>query len=130
MVTILYLCTTKQQPWFGIAMEAFPRDQEVIVYDERRPLGDQLAAADIIVEHGGMKITREIVDMASRARFIQRNGTGMDHMDVQYVLSKGIVLANTPGQFSGVALAEHAMLLMLSLAKDVNSWKGEIARMK
>jgi phosphoglycerate dehydrogenase-like enzyme len=44
-------------------------------------------------------------------------GTGLDHTDVAYILKKGIPLANTPGQFSSVALAEHALFLMLFFSK-------------
>jgi phosphoglycerate dehydrogenase-like enzyme len=44
-------------------------------------------------------------------------GTGLDHTDVAYILESGLPLANTPGQFSSVALAEHALFLMLLFAK-------------
>jgi phosphoglycerate dehydrogenase-like enzyme len=71
-------------------------------------------------------VTKEVVDAAKRVRFIQRYGVGMDHMDVRYVLGKGILLANTPGPASSVALAEHAVLLMLSLAKQVPDWENVI----
>jgi phosphoglycerate dehydrogenase-like enzyme len=37
---------------------------------------------------------------------------------VAYFLKKGVPFANTPGTFSATALAEHALFLMLSLAKN------------
>jgi phosphoglycerate dehydrogenase-like enzyme len=39
-------------------------------------------------------------------------------VDVQYILDRGFPLANTPGPFSSVALAEHALFLMLYFAKN------------
>jgi phosphoglycerate dehydrogenase-like enzyme len=41
----------------------------------------------------------------------------LDHVDVHYILERGLPLANTPGPFSSVALAEHALFLMLYFAK-------------
>ena len=63
--------------------------------------------------------TRALIDaaLAARVRLWQVLGTGVDHVDVAYFLEKGLALANTPGPFSAVALAEHAMFLMLYFAK-------------
>jgi len=52
-------------------------------------------------------------------RLWQVLGTGVDHTEVDHILGRGIALANTPGQFSAVALAEHALLLILCLAKNL-----------
>jgi phosphoglycerate dehydrogenase-like enzyme len=42
-------------------------------------------------------------------------------VDVQYIVERGLALANTPGPFSSVALAEHALFLMLYFAKNFPS---------
>jgi phosphoglycerate dehydrogenase-like enzyme len=57
------------------------------------------------------------VGAAAGVRLWQVLGTGLDHTEVAHIHSRGIALANTPGQFSAVALAEHALLLILALAK-------------
>ena len=126
MVRIFYMGRTDFEPWFSKVMNALPKDQEIVLYDRTRPLEDQIGGAEIVVEDGGILITKEVVDMMKGTKFIMRYGTGMDHMDLQYVLGKGIVVANTPGPFSAIALAEHAVLLMLSLAKKTNSWSRNI----
>jgi D-3-phosphoglycerate dehydrogenase len=41
-------------------------------------------------------------------------------------LEKGASIANTPGIFSGVALAEHALFLMLCLAKNVDESRKNV----
>ena len=43
-------------------------------------------------------------------------GTGFDHFDLEYIRSKDIAVANCPGQFSSVALAETAFMFILMLA--------------
>lgn len=50
-------------------------------------------------------------------RMIAKHGVGVDNIDVGYCSGRGIAVANTPGANS-VAVAEHAMMLMLALAKD------------
>ncbi len=126
MVKIFYLGNPNLQPWYDKAIDALPKNQDVAAYQKNKPLEDQIKDAEIIVEDGSTRITKQVVDHAKKVRFIQRYGTGMDHMDVNYVISKGIVVSNTPGQFSGVALAEHAILLMLGLAKRLPDWNETI----
>ena len=53
---------------------------------------------------------------ATSARLWQILGTGFDHFDLEYARRKSFAIANCPGQFSGVALAETAMMLVLMLA--------------
>jgi len=126
MVVIFYMGRTDFEPWFSKVMNALPKDQKIVLYDRTRPLEDQVKRAEVVVEDGGILITKDLVDKMKDTKFIMRYGTGMDHMDLAYVIRKGIVVANTPGPFSAIALAEHAVLLMLSLAKKTNSWRGNI----
>jgi phosphoglycerate dehydrogenase-like enzyme len=61
-----------------------------------------------------------MVDDAAEAgvKLWQVLGTGLDHVDIDYIVNRGLPLANTPGPFSSVALAEHALLFMLYFAKQ------------
>lgn len=45
-------------------------------------------------------------------------GTGTDHVDLEAAKRSGVVVTNTPG-VSAVAMAEHALALMLSVARDI-----------
>jgi D-3-phosphoglycerate dehydrogenase len=127
MSKIFYLGNRNMQPWYDTLIEQLPRG-DVTTYEKSRPLAEQIESAELIVEDGSTRITKDVVDGAKSVRFIQRYGTGMDHMDVPYVLSKGIIVANTPGQFSGIALGEHAILLMLSLAKRTSEWDESVQK--
>jgi D-3-phosphoglycerate dehydrogenase len=92
----------------------------VSLYDPSRPIADQLHNVKVVVDQGGWG-THAMVDAAKVAgvELWQVIGTGLDHLDVNYILQKGIGLANTPGVFSGIALAEHALFLMLCFAKNL-----------
>ena len=107
------------EPWFGDVVRAVGEGHEVTLYNPEAPLEAQLRGAEMIVDQGGAVGTRAIIDAAAQAgvKLWQVLGTGLDHVDVQYIMNRGLPLANTPGPFSSVALAEHAMFLMLFFAK-------------
>ncbi len=84
----------------------------------------------VVVDQGGGVGTHAMVDAAAAAGVLlwQVLGTGLDHVDVAYILERGLVLANTPGPFSSVALAEHALFLMLYFAKHFPDRRATRAR--
>ncbi|MBI1917231.1 MAG: 3-phosphoglycerate dehydrogenase [Planctomycetes bacterium] len=74
----------------------------------------------MVIDHGGFGGDRTFLDAALQAdvKLWQALSNGVDYVDLEYLLEKGLPLANTPGPFSGIALAEHALFLMLALAKN------------
>jgi phosphoglycerate dehydrogenase-like enzyme len=108
------------EPWFHDVVAAVGDDAQVALYDAAASLSSQIGEAMVVVDQGGAVGTREMVDAAAAAgvRLWQVLGTGLDHVDIDYILDRGLALANTPGPFSSVALAEHALFLMLFLAKN------------
>ncbi len=63
------------------------------------------------------RITRRIIDAAPRLEVVSRHGVGYDNVDVEALTERGIPLTVT-GTANSVSVAEHAMYLMLSLAKQ------------
>ena len=66
-------------------------------------------------------------------RLWQILGTGFDHFDLEYWRSKNLSVANCPGIFSAVALAECAIMFILMLARQypvtqTNLQQGELYR--
>ena len=80
----------------------------------RKALGE----ADGIVIRSGTTLTAEVLEGQSRLKAIVRAGVGVDNIDVPAATRRGIVVMNTPGG-NTVSTAEHAMALMLSLARNV-----------
>jgi D-3-phosphoglycerate dehydrogenase len=81
-------------------------------------LAGDLKDADALVVRSATKVTREMIEGAPRLRLIARAGTGVDNVDVTAATARGIVVMNAPGANS-VSVAEQAMALMLSLARNV-----------
>ena len=107
------------QPWYDDFRTAVDKRHTVSLYDPAKSMAGQFADVEVVVDQGGSVGTRALIDAAlsARVKLWQVLGTGVDHVDVAYFLEKGLALANTPGPFSAVALAEHAMFLMLHFAK-------------
>jgi phosphoglycerate dehydrogenase-like enzyme len=96
-----------------------PAHHEIVLYDPKLPAQPQFEGVDVVVEVGGAVSTPELRDLGGERNLClwQILGTGLDEVDVDGFLRRGIRLANTPGQFSAIALAEHALFLMLLFAK-------------
>jgi D-3-phosphoglycerate dehydrogenase len=120
MDRVLYILQAgNAEPWLTDFRAAAERASvEVRLLDPGAPLGPQFDGIKVVIDQGG-HATREQIDAGAAAdvELWQVIGTGLDHTEVDHILARGIVLANTPGQFSAVALAEHALFLILALAK-------------
>ena len=64
------------------------------------------------------KLTSALLAAAPKLRVIARAGTGVDNVDLAAASARGILVMNAPGGNS-VSVAEHALALMLSLARSV-----------
>lgn len=119
---VLFLAQLKiMQPWFDDFVAGLQGEHTVAVYDPTQPLEPQFDGVEAVVDQGGVVGTPAMMELAARngVKLWQVIGTGLDHVDVETILAKGLTLANTPGQFSAVALAEHAMFMMLYLARKL-----------
>jgi D-3-phosphoglycerate dehydrogenase len=83
---------------------------------------DQLI--EIIGQYDGLairsatKVTPAVLAAAHKLKVVGRAGIGVDNVDVKAATSHGIVVMNTPFGNS-VTTAEHAITLMMSLARDI-----------
>jgi len=81
-------------------------------------LASDLKDASALIVRSATKVTRELIDGSPKLKVIARAGTGVDNVDVPAATARGIVVMNAPGANS-VSVAEHAMGLMLSMARPV-----------
>src|SRR5436309_851089 len=84
---------------------------------------DKLAA--IVGDYDGLairsatKVTAKILENASRLKVIGRAGIGVDNVDIPAATAKGVIVMNTPFGNS-ITTAEHAITLMLALARQIS----------
>jgi len=60
----------------------------------------------------------EVFAACPKLRVLSLWGTGTDHVDLSAAREHGVIVTNTPG-VSAVAMAEHALALMLAVARDI-----------
>ncbi len=106
------------QPWGDDVIAAIGDRHQLRIYDPARDLARQFEGVEVVIDQSGSAGSREMADLAAgQVRLWQILGTGIDRFDLGYWRSKGIPVANTPGPFSGVALAECAMMFILMLTR-------------
>jgi D-3-phosphoglycerate dehydrogenase len=73
---------------------------------------------DGLVIRSATKVTADVVEAAKNLKVIGRAGSGLDNVDKVAASKRGIVVMNTPGG-NTVTTAEHAMSMMMSLARSI-----------
>lgn len=69
---------------------------------------------DILIMNSKVKADQELVDKASRLKLVLRAGVGMDHIDMDYLASKGIKALNTAGA-NADSVGEQTVGMLLTL---------------
>ena len=96
---------------------------EVRLYDsdatDPKILAERLREADVALNiRGRTFFTAEVLGVCPRLKLISIWGTGTDNVDLPAAAARGITVTNTPGA-NAVAVAEHAVALMLAVAKQL-----------
>jgi D-3-phosphoglycerate dehydrogenase len=68
----------------------------------------------------GTFITGQVMDRLPELRFISKLGIGYEIIDVDAATARGIMVTNTPAHAEVEPVAEHAIALMLGLAKQLH----------
>ena len=83
---------------------------------------DELAAIvgqyDALIVRSGVKATAKVLANPGILRAIARAGVGVDNIDLEAATAKGILVMNT-AEASTLSTAEHALALMMSLARKI-----------
>ncbi|MFN5588469.1 MAG: phosphoglycerate dehydrogenase [Holosporales bacterium] len=79
---------------------------------------DVIGDYDALAIRSATKVTADVLGKALRLKVVGRAGIGVDNVDIPAATAKGIIVMNTPFGNS-ITTAEHAIALMLSLARDV-----------
>jgi D-3-phosphoglycerate dehydrogenase / 2-oxoglutarate reductase len=73
---------------------------------------------DGLAVRSATKVTAKVLERADQLKVIGRAGIGVDNIDIPAATAKGIIVMNTPFGNS-ITTAEHAVTLMLSLARQI-----------
>ena len=97
--------------------------QSGFAYDAKIGLKeDELAAEvgkyDALIVRSGAKVTAKVLTHPGKLKAIARAGVGVDNIDLDAATAKGILVLNT-AEASTLSTAEHALALMMSLARKI-----------
>ncbi|HTW03171.1 MAG TPA: phosphoglycerate dehydrogenase [Streptosporangiaceae bacterium] len=85
---------------------------------DRAQLLPALAEADAVIIRSATTIDAEALEHAPKLRVVARAGIGLDNVDVDAATRAGVMVVNAPTS-NIVSAAEHAIALLLALARNV-----------
>ncbi|MDB5541537.1 MAG: phosphoglycerate dehydrogenase [Devosia sp.] len=85
---------------------------------DKDKLFEVIGQYDGLAIRSATKVTDKILSAANNLKVIGRAGIGVDNVDIPAATKKGIIVMNTPFGNS-ITTAEHAISLMLSLARQI-----------
>ena len=85
----------------------------------------QLASdVDMII---AIRVSRKLIESATKLKMIQTIGVGVDRIDIDAAAERGVIVCNAVG-LNAIPVAEHAVALMLALAKNIKLYDKDIRR--
>jgi len=85
---------------------------------DRSKLLPALADVDAVIVRSATRIDAEAIAHAPRLRVVARAGVGLDNVEVEAATKAGVLVVNAPAS-NVVSAAEHAVALLLALARNV-----------
>ena len=77
-----------------------------------------IGAYDGLAIRSATKVTKEVLAAATNLKVVGRAGIGVDNVDIPAATAAGVIVMNTPFGNS-ITTAEHAIALMLALAREL-----------
>jgi D-3-phosphoglycerate dehydrogenase len=85
---------------------------------DKEKLAEVINGFDGLAIRSATKVTAKMLERAQSLKVIGRAGIGVDNVDIPAATARGIIVMNTPFGNS-ITTAEHAITLMLSLARQI-----------
>ena len=93
----------------------------------KKEIEEKISNYDGVVIRSRFKIDKQFLDMAKNLKFIARVGAGLDSIDVDYAVQKGVHLISAP-EGNRNAVGEHALGMLLSLFNNIKKADLEIRK--
>lgn len=99
---------------------------EIIPVNGRTLTPEQVQDADVLLVRSVTRVNAALLDANPKLKFVGSATIGTDHVDLAYLVTRGIVFSNAPG-CNATAVGEFAFIAMLELAARFNSpLKGKV----
>ncbi len=85
---------------------------------DKDKLAETINGFDGLAIRSATKVTAKMLERAQKLKVIGRAGIGVDNVDIPAATARGVIVMNTPFGNS-ITTAEHAVTLMLSLARQI-----------
>ena len=113
-------------PVMDIARDLLPAGMELVVADPTKPeFYDAAGDAEYYLGSPRQGIGNEFFRAAPKLKLVQLTSAGYDRVDIEAARKAGVPVANNGGSNS-VAVAEHAVMLMLAVLKRLVSLHNNI----
>jgi D-3-phosphoglycerate dehydrogenase len=110
------------------AMDVLGSDFDIRSVDgaDREALLPALADADAVLIRSATTIDAQALAAAPNLKVVARAGIGLDNVDVPAATARGVLVVNAP-QSNIVTAAEHALALLLSVARQIPAAHASMA---
>src|SRR5437868_5152486 len=85
---------------------------------DKEKLAEMIGNFDGLAIRSATKVTAKLLEKAKKLRVVGRAGIGVDNVDIPAATTRGVIVMNTPFGNS-ITTAEHAITLMLALARQI-----------
>ncbi len=120
---VLFIDTTHPALPGGLEKLGFKCDYfEDLGYDDYKKI---IGEYDGVVIRSKIKLDKEILEKASKLKFIGRVGAGMENIDVEYAEKQGITCLNAP-EGNRNAVGEQALGMLLALFNNILRADNEV----
>jgi len=118
------LLTEKIHP---TAVEFLQERAEIVVAPDPSEATVKMHIGDVhgVILRTATRMTRELIESAPGLMVISRTGAGFDNVDLDAATARGVMVCNQPG-INTIAVAEHAVALILALAKALPFYDAEM----